>query len=466
MKVRQKKMNNYSFLLSEKMIDLLESNDETDVLEGTTSAGKTTIAIPKFMFEIANSDNQYHILAGYDTGTIEKNVINTELGILNVFKGYCEYNGNGTKNIKIPHLEYNSPNGKKIIYVVGYDDKRRWKKVLGGQYGCIYLDEVNTADIEFIREIWHRAKYRLVTLNPDDNNMPVYKEFINRSRSNEKWKKDCPTEILKMLCEPHVSGWVHWFFNMNDNLSLTDEDIQRKKNAVPVGTKMYKNKIQGLRGRATGLVFNNILENIISEEDVIKQIKEKKIKFIYFSAGCDTSYSKISHDKLTFEFIGITNDKKLFLLEEETYNNRDSETTFSPSDVIPMYYRFLEKCKEKWGFCRTAYIDSADAGTIAEANKFKRETGCIYDFVGAWKKTKIITRIQLQQSWMKTLNFFILDSCKAYINELDTYSYDETGQPEDGNDHSINGCQYAWLPFKDKIGDWSLIKELIKGADD
>lgn len=458
--------SNYSFLLSEKMIDLLESHNETDVLEGTTSAGKTTIAIPKFMFEIAESDMTYHILAGYDTGTIEKNVINQELGILNVFEGYCIYNGNGTKNIKIPHIVYDTPKGKKIIYVVGYDNKTRWQKVLGGQYGCIYLDEVNTADIEFVREIWHRAKYRLVTLNPDDNNMPIYKEFINRSRSNNKWKNDCPLEILKMLCEPIADRWVHWFFKMKDNLSLTQEDIKRKTNAVPVGTKMYKNKILGLRGRATGLIFNYKKENIVTEEIVRQRVKNGEINFIYFSAGCDTSYSKQSHDKLTFEFIGITTDKKMYLLEEETYNNKNSDNPFAPSDVIPMYYKFLEKCKIKWGFARTAYIDSADSGTIAEAEKFKKAVGCIYDFVGAWKKTKIITRIQLQQSWMKTQDFFVLDTCKSYLYELDTYSYDDKGQPEDGNDHSINGCQYAWLPFKDKIGDWSLLKELIKGADD
>lgn len=32
--------------------------------------------------------------------------------------------------------------------------------------------------------------------------------------------------------------------------------------------------------------------------------------------------------------------------------------------------------------------------------------------------------------------------------------YGEYGkaEPEDGNDHCINSCQYAWLPFKSLIG--------------
>lgn len=460
---------NYSFLLSPKMIDFLKSSNPVDFLEGTTSAGKTTIAIPKFMFEVANSDMKYHVLGGLDTGTVEKNLINSEMGILTVFKGFVEYNGNGTSKIKIPHIAYKTPRGEKIIYVVGYDNKKRWQKVLGSQSGCVYLDEINTADIEFVREIWHRARYRLATLNPDDNNMPIYKEFINRSRPNAKWINDCPAEIQKQLIEPEPAGekWVHWFFTMNDNLSLTAEDKQRKIDAVPVGTKMYKNKIQGLRGRATGLIFNLRKENKISEKEIIEKLNKKEIRFIYFSAGCDTSYSKITHDKLTFEFAGITLDKKIILLEEETHNNKDVENPFAPSDVVPMYYRFLEKCKLKWGFARTAYIDSADQATIQEAQKFKRATGCIYDFVGAWKKTVNIVRIQLQQSWMKTGDFLICeDNCEEYIHEVDTYSYDDKGQPEDRNDHSVQGCQYAWLPFKDKIGDWELLRKMIKGADE
>ena len=48
-------MNKYKFKLSPKMIDFLKSSNDVDVLEGTTSAGKTTIAIPKFMFEVAKS---------------------------------------------------------------------------------------------------------------------------------------------------------------------------------------------------------------------------------------------------------------------------------------------------------------------------------------------------------------------------------------------------------------------------
>ena len=190
------------------------------------------------------------------------------------------------------------------------------------------------------------------------------------------------------------------------------------------------------------------------------------MKYLYYSVGCDTSYSKKSHDKLSFTFVGITKDRKCVLLASQSKNNKDAVVPFAPSDVIPLLIEFAEACKVKYGFSKNVYIDSADAGTIQEAQKYKRNTACIYDFAGAWKKTKIITRLQLQQSWMQTGDFLVVDTCTDYIDECNTYSYTEDGQPEDAHDHCINSCQYAWLPYKSRIGDMDAIKQIIKDAYD
>lgn len=299
----------------------------------------------------------------------------------------------------------------------------------------------------------------MTTSNPDSPDIPVYKEFINKSRPLKQYEKDYPKELLNELNEPCVDGWVHWYFTFYDNASLTEEDIQEKISAVPVGTKMYKNKILGLRGRATGLIFNLQPEHIVTREWAKKQ------KYLYYSIGVDTSYSKLTHDKLSFVAIGITKERKCVVLRNESFNNKDNTQPFAPSDVIPMINAFAERVKDEYGFARTVYIDSADSGTIQEAQKYKIKTGCIYDFAGAWKKTKIITRIQLQQSWMQTGDFLVVgEDCTDYVGELNTYSYDENNQPEDGHDHNINACQYAWLPFKKMIGDIKAISEVIKDA--
>lgn len=470
-------MNSEIFPLSDKYIDFLGYEASAEFLEGTTFAGKTTVGIPKFMFKIMqDKSSKPSIIAGLDLGTIEKNIINSDMGLIEIFGEYenggcIEYKPNGAGKISLPHILFHTQNGIKTIYVLGYDNKKRWKKALGGQCYGLFIDEFNIADMEFVREAFMRADYRLCTMNPDDPNKECYSQFVNHARPIDKYKNDAPVELLEMLNQPVIDDWTWWYFTFDHNKSLTEEKKKKIIESVPVGTKLWKNKIKGLRGRATGLVFNITEKDIITEKyamfiDWQEKVPKKKRKFIRFAIGCDTSYSKRTHDKLTFEFIGITDDRKCILLEEETYNNKDREIPFAPSDVIPKLVTFAEKCKVKWGFARYIFIDSADAGTIAEANKYKRKTGCIYIFTGAWKKTKNLTRVQLNQSWLNTNDFLIVETCRCYINECNTYSYTEDGQLEDGNDHSIQGCQYAWLPFKKMIGNWELIKTMIKDTDD
>lgn len=444
------------FRLSQKYIDFCRDMDSTaDFLEGTTASGKTTIgAGVKFMLRVSASSKKLHIIAGRTTGVVEKNIIQQDNGILDIHRN-AKYFGNGDKDYKFPHIKFEG----KIILILGYDKSDNWKNALGGQYGCVFIDEVNTADIEFVREISTRNDYMMFTLNPDAPDLEVYTEFINRARPREKYSADVPVEIMQDLKEPVNESWAYWFFTFYDNLGLTEADIEKKKNSAPIGTKMYKNKILGLRGRATGLIFNLQPQHLITREEA------KKLKYTYFSVGVDTSYSKLTHDKISLMAIGITKDRKCIVLKGESYNNKDTAQPFAPSDVIPLINAFAEKIKDEYGFARTIYIDSADAGTITEAQKYKLRTGCIYDFTGAWKKTKIITRIQLQQSWMQTGDFLIVgEDCAGYIDELNKYSWDEKNQPEDAHDHDINACQYAWLPFKKMIGDVRAISEVIKDA--
>ena len=78
-----------AFPLSEKYIDFLKYDASTEFLEGTTFAGKTTVGIPKFMFKVANDNSSKpSIIAGLDLGTIEKNIINSDHGLIDIFGDY------------------------------------------------------------------------------------------------------------------------------------------------------------------------------------------------------------------------------------------------------------------------------------------------------------------------------------------------------------------------------------------
>lgn len=452
--------------LSKKYKAFLRCKAPVEFLEGTTAAGKTTVAAYKFMLKVARSSKKYHIIASKDIGTAEKNIINKDLGIIDNFETLTAYNGNGTRDEKIPHIYFKTNNGDKIIYIMGYGDKKKWQKALGGQYGCLYIDEINTADIDFIREAAMRCDYFVATLNPDDPNLAVYKEYINCSRPLPEYKSDAPDELNEMLSEESKPGWVHWFFSFMDNLGLTNEKIEQIKLNVPKGTKLWKNKIQGLRGKATGLVLVNFdrKHHVRSKEwakQFIKKDDWQEEYFAYFTSGLDTSYSQRSEDTIAMSFAGITNKGKYILLDEKVYNNKNLDRPIAPSDTVINYIDFLDRNRKEWGFSKNTFIDSADQATITEFAKYKRyHNGCMYMFNGAYKKMEIINRINLQLGWMSYDDeagiepcFFVLDHCKNAIHEFETYSWleDKDNVPEDRNDHMINSMQYGWIPYKDKI---------------
>lgn len=438
----------------EKYNAFMLNKAEAEFLEGTTASGKTTVGLYKFILEVAKSPKQQHIMAALDKGTLEKNLINKDHGIIEEWDGICTYYGSGRGNETLPHILVSTNRGDKVVYCLGYDNKVKWKKALGGQYGCLYIDEINVADIEFVREATMRSDYIMGTLNPDDPALPVYEEFINRSRPLEEWKDETPPELLEMLNQTPTDGWVHWYFNMDDNIALTEEKKQRVVRNVPEGTKLWKNKILGLRGRATGLVFSNFSkDNIVHVKDIRERKKTSQIKFKRYLMGIDTAYSTQSPDTISMEFIGITDSGDCYVLEERIFNNAERMEPLAPSDVVREIVAFADFCRIAWGQFRHIFIDSADQATIMEALKYKRDNGSIYIFDPAWKDMKVIDRINLQLGWIAKKQFFVSEGCHEYLRELSVYSWDEDKDiPEDRNDHTINACQYAWLPFVSEIG--------------
>ena len=448
-------MSDERLLLSEKYKAFLRCDAPVEFLEGTTAAGKTTVGLFKFMLKVAESPKKLHILAADDTGAAEKNIINKDLGMLDDFGVLVEYKGNGSGEYKMPHLLFHTSDGDKIIFVVGYGNKRKWKDALGGQYGCLYIDEINTADIDFVREAMMRSDYTMATLNPDDPGLPVYAEYINHSRPLPEWEVETPKEIIEELKEEPKPGWVHWFFSFTHNLGLPAEKLQQIIQNTPVGTKIHKNKILGLRGKATGLIFPNFdrKKHVVTAAWVKQQIAAGKIKFRKFSAALDTSYSSKSPDTIAMIFQGITMDRKLIILAEKVYSNADLSTPLAPSDTAVKFVEFLERNRQEWGFAKDVFIDSADQATITELRKYKRLHGCLYNFFDAYKKLEILDRINLQLGWIQQGCYLVVDTCVEHLSELDRYSWDdEKDKPEDRNDHTINASQYGWIPYRQGIG--------------
>lgn len=448
-------MSDQRLILSDKYKAFLKCDAPVEFLEGTTAAGKTTVGLFKFLLKVAESPKKLHILAADDTGAAEKNIINKDLGILDDFGCLVEYKGNGSGEYKMPHILFHTSDGDKIIFVIGYGNKRKWKDALGGQYGCLYIDEINTADIEFVREAAMRCDYLMATLNPDDPNLDVYKEYINCSRPLPEWKEETPQEILEELKEEPKPGWVHWFFSFTHNLGLSKDKLDQIITNTPKGTKIWKNKIQGLRGKATGLIFPNFdrKKHIVTAAWVKQQIASGNIKIRKYSAALDTSYSSKSPDTIAMIFQAVTMDRRLFVLAEKIYSNANLSQPLAPSDTVIKFIDFLELCRKEWGLAKDVFIDCADQATITELKKYKRLKGCLYNFLDSYKKVEILDRINFMLGWIAQGCYLVVDSCTEHLSELDRYSWQEDKDlPEDRNDHTINASQYGWIPYRNLIG--------------
>lgn len=440
-------------IVGPKFDAFLDHRAPAEFLEGVTAAGKTTVGVYKFMLEVAESPKVQHILAGLDVGTIEKNIVNREHGILDEWGRLVEYHGRGAGDERTTHIRFHTGAGDKIIYILGYDNRRRWKKALGGQYGCVYIDEMNIADIDFVREASMRCDYLLGTLNPDDPALPVYEEYINHARPLAQWAQDTPPAILAELCAEEKPGWTHWFFGFRDNITLTEEKIEAIRSSVPPGSKLWKNKVEGQRGRATGLVFENFRrsEHVKTARWLRGEMNLGEVRLERLTSGLDTSYSAKSPDTVAMVLEGITGDGRLIVLEERVMNNAGRSEPFAPSDIAAAFVAFLDEGARRWGMVRNVFVDSADQATLTELWKYRRAKPCPYIFHPS-HKIPIIDRINLQLGWLHAGDYLVLDHCGAHIRELETYSYGDDDRPEDGHDHTINACQYGWIPYLERIG--------------
>lgn len=442
---------------SAKSMAFLRCRARCEFLEGTTAAGKTTVALLKFMLRCAASGKKLHILSGLDIGTVEKNIINKEFGILDDFGPLAEYYPAGYGKTTQAHIRLKTSDGERIIYVLGYGNRERWKKALGGQYGCVYIDEVNIADMEYLREAAMRADYLLATLNPDDPRKPVYDEYINHARPLPEWEGSTPEQIRKQLCQPPKTGWVHWFFGFEDNAALSEETRRRIFENAPAGSRLYRNKVLGLRGRGEGVIFEVGPSHRIGAAELRRQLEAGSIRFARFSCGVDTSYSQRTQDTFAFVFDGVLEDRRKVTLAVRVYSNqeraRQGVSVLAPSDIPPLLEEFLEEQRGAWGFGRRVFIDSADQATLAECRKYRRLKGGVYEYLPAWKGLPVLDRIRLESGWLAHgMHLFVEEGCGPLLEEMDCYSWEADGRPEDGNDHCINAEQYAWMPYREEIG--------------
>ncbi len=449
-------------ILSDKFKHFLKYNSaKREFLEGTTYAGKTTVGIIKFMLKVAKSSKKQHIISGKDLGTLTKNIVTADLGITDIFGSLVEFNPDGKGKEPLSHILYHTPTGDKVVYLLGYDNVDKWKKALGGQYGCVYIDEINIADIMYVQEVFMRNDYLMATLNPDDPELEIYSQYINHSRPLLQYINDYPEELYnQLLSQQAKENWVHWFFTFDHNPSLTVEKRQQIIESVPIGTKQYKSKIEGRRAKMEGLVYH-LFER---STHVIASLEEsERVYAIYL--GMDEGTIT---DDTTIVPVMATSHGRLITPKIFDYSPvEQGHTPLTHHDQAILIIDYLLCLAKEFNYfdnfgamgSMVGWGESSAAGQelIMSINSLANEMGYPIQFASVGKKDIVADMMLVQgligvdgrwkimnEPYVSPLTKREISKTSPLVRELETITWDKRkGKPTDGNDHCENALRYV-----------------------
>ena len=293
------------------------------VLEGTIRSSKTETAKLMFFYNVISSKEELHLLSATDLDAIKDNLLLGEHGLLEMFSGYLTMVRDeiGSHYLKVKNIPGCTQN--KRILLAGYSDASKWKKILGKTFGVILVDEVNTANKQFIDECFARQTssikpLQIWTLNGDVPTHWVYLEYINRAKPIGK----VPASILaEMNSYAKEDGWYYSHWIMQDNPIMTPEKIDKAKRIYKQGSYYFITKILGERGSPGKMIYVDYLDPTVikplqttaySTFVVGVDIGASRAQNSFALTGFDRAFTKVGAiDLMMFQQVGYAEKKKM-----------------------------------------------------------------------------------------------------------------------------------------------------------
>ena len=403
-----KKVKSFKYgLFSEKALDFIDnSNAFINILHGSVRSSKTITANVRWLDFIVNSPHDKFLMTGKTRDTLERNVIED---LIRMIDGKL-------------HYEYNKFDGylligDKKIYLVGFNDEGATDKIRGMTVGGWYADEAATAPESAIKMAINRCSLPdakiFWTMNPDSPYHFIFKEYINNSDLKEKG-------IIKV-----------WHFTLEDNPNLTEEYIEQLKLIYSGSQLQYKRYILGLWVIAEGAIYDKFVES----ENTFK----KPPRIDEMNICCDYGVSTVT----TFGVMGIhkseVDGNSYFLLEETYYDKEKEGTAQSDSDRVDDLVKLQNKYKLTHK--NTIYLPHDAASLKAECQKDSRIKMQVDTY--APNTYEDITAIQ---NLIANRKFKIHVSCVNSINQAQSYAWDKKAQQR-GEDKPLkidDHCPDMW----------------------
>lgn len=449
--------------LSQKQIDFIAYNSKVDIAEGASGTGKSQASKMKLILKVNASDRKQHFIAGESGPVTYRNLIDDDLGITTLFKNVKH----GTDKKKGNYLSMTDTQGRlKLIYVFGYGDESKWKKVLGGTVGCGLIDEANLAPIGFITQVFRGltrpdANYWLgMTLNPAAPSHEIYKRYINKARPLKKWFEEIPRSIIDELRKVEANpNYTYWHFNHNDNPALTKEAVEELKSALLPGSPEWLSLIEGVRSVGEGSWLGKYINDsyLVSDLSQFKmvdydgQIVSSVKKFTF---GLDVGSNSDGSAKTLIQFTGLTHKMKdvIYLVSKKC---EEIET----NKIIKELCDFIEPLWKQYGYMIEAIYsdDYGIAKMIMETLRDELKKRGIYLDVlptpkfndGGRKPRKQVTELLVGQH-----RIWWLDRESFKHHKMLVYDKKELGSIKDDNqleNDYYDAGSYSWLLHIEEI---------------
>lgn len=307
----------------EKVLRSIANLGYLTVWEGAVRSSKTVFALCAFAFYVTRSPERNFLLSGRTVGTIERNCIMDDFGLLNLIPG-SKYRKVGESRAVVFDTEL----GRKVIYVVGAADIRAYMAIRGNSYGGWLADEINMHDPEFVIEALKRTavstdRKHLWTLNPDNPQHWIYTDYLDRY--------DALTEAERA----ELGGYHWWHFTPEDNPAMSPTMLKSLKMQFPQGY-LYDRYILGLRCIAEGLVYPRDISDLFEDFDPMETIDGKRTIDIRYCA------MDFGQDHPTVMIWGgpYMGNKEDWRIVKEYYDKGSDRTTAD-------YYRdFMKSCQD------------------------------------------------------------------------------------------------------------------------
>lgn len=382
------------------------STAKMNIATGSVRSGKTIACSVRWIDFLLNGPQADYVMLGKSLGTLKRNVINDLFDILGKSQARWVDRQQGEMILL----------GRRV-YGVGAATEEAEERLRGATFAGAYCDEGNL----YPESVWMQLQARL--------SLPGATTFVNCN-------PDSPYHWFykKVIKNPYLDKKI-WQFNMDDNLSLT-EDYRKQLRASYSGV-FKKRFIDGIWCVAEGKIYDSFdpQKHCI---DTLAEIEKIPLASRHYYVGCDQgtsvtcSWSMMCRNRQT----GIN-----YKIAEYYYEARENK---QKDDLA--YFKDFVTFTNTW--VPKEYLSNlAIYGDPAASSWDAMLTRHGYNYRHANNDVKEGIRFVL--GLLNTGKYFIDRRCVKTIEEYDNYSWDEKAQekgedkPKKFFDHSCDSDRYA-----------------------